>query len=158
MKKKMKTKSESMLYRMNKGKKKKRMRYEERKKKIEPKIVFFCSVFYFFFLSFACICVCVEEPEEFLVDQLVTHPVFFFFNKYREEGRINLLIVQLEKVLDYREGQMDEVNTEDEERLVGCLFCPFFVLYCLVFFPTHPMVPIYPKDFIAHLAVFPERS
>lgn len=68
-----------MLYRMNKGKKQKRMRYEEREKKIEPKIVFFCSVFYFFFLSFACICVCVEEPEEFLVDQLVTHPVFFFF-------------------------------------------------------------------------------
>lgn len=29
---------------------------------------------------------------------------------------------------------MDEVNTEDEERLVGCLFCLFFVLYCLVFF------------------------
>lgn len=69
-----------------------------------------------------------------------------------------MLIVQLEKVLDYREGQMDEVNTEDEERLVGCLFCPFFVLYCLVFFQHTQMVPIYPKDFIAHLAVFPERS
>lgn len=157
-----------MLYRMNKGKKQKRMRYEEREKKSNLKLCSFVLFFFFhFFLSFACICVGVEEPEEFLVDQLVTHPVFFFFSffffffflyKYREEGRINLLIVQLEKVLDYREGQMDEVNTEDEERLVGCLFCPFFVLYCLVFFQHTQMVPIYPKDFIAHLAVFPERS
>lgn len=54
------------------------MRYEEREKKSNLKLCSFVLFFIFFFLSFACICVGVEEPEEFLVDQLVTHPVFFF--------------------------------------------------------------------------------
>lgn len=130
--------------------------------------MFFCSLFFFSFFSLFCLYLCGCGRAGRVFGGSTSNPssiffflflfFFFFLYKYREEGRINLLIVQLEKVLDYREGQMDEVNTEDEERLVGCLFCPFFVLYCLVFFQHTQMVPIYPKDFIAHLAVFPERS